>query len=112
VKIAYLGQKNVFCFEKLRIRIQIKLGKCQEVRNLGTGNHNVSPTPITCCNGQNSYTVYRYELMTYTARTYYDVGKSITRASGRALGPGNQDFFEPCEIAQDVRQVPFGAQKS
>jgi hypothetical protein len=29
----------------------------------------------------------------------FDAGKSITRASGRGLGPGNQDFFGPCEMA-------------
>jgi hypothetical protein len=29
----------------------------------------------------------------------FDAGKSITRASGRGLGPGNRDFFGPCEMA-------------
>ncbi len=34
-------------------------------------------------------------------------------ASGRGLGPGNRDFFGPCEMASSIRQVPFfGAQKS
>ncbi len=28
-----------------------------------------------------------------------DAGKSITRASGRWLGPENRDFFGPCEMA-------------
>jgi hypothetical protein len=28
----------------------------------------------------------------------FDEGKYIPRASGRGLGPGNQDFFEPCEM--------------
>ncbi len=35
-------------------------------------------------------------------RNAFDAGKSITRASGRGLGPGNQDFFKffgPCEMA-------------
>jgi hypothetical protein len=27
------------------------------------------------------------------------IGKSITRASGRGLGPGNRDFFRPCGMA-------------
>ncbi len=27
------------------------------------------------------------------------MGKSITRASGRGLGPGNLNFFGPCEMA-------------
>jgi hypothetical protein len=31
----------------------------------------------------------------------FDAGRSITRASGRGLGPGNRDF----------RRVPFGAKK-
>jgi hypothetical protein len=29
----------------------------------------------------------------------FDVGKSITMASGRGSGPGNQDFVGPCEMA-------------
>ncbi len=32
-------------------------------------------------------------------RNDFDAGASITRASGRGLGPGNRDFFGPCEIA-------------
>jgi hypothetical protein len=28
----------------------------------------------------------------------FDAGKSITRASRRGLGPGNRDFFGPCEM--------------
>ncbi len=28
-----------------------------------------------------------------------DAGKSVTRASGRGLCPGNRDFFKPCEMA-------------
>jgi hypothetical protein len=37
--------------------------------------------------------------MIYTAplRNAFDAGKSITRASGRGLSSGNQDFFGPCE---------------
>jgi hypothetical protein len=41
--------------------------------------------------------------MIYTAPvctgSTFDAGKSITRASGTGLGPGNQDFFGPCEMA-------------
>ncbi len=32
-------------------------------------------------------------------RYAFDAGKSITRASGRCLGPGNRDFFGPCVMA-------------
>jgi hypothetical protein len=32
-------------------------------------------------------------------RTAFGAGKSITRARGRGMGPGNQDFFGPCETA-------------
>ncbi len=32
-------------------------------------------------------------------RNAFDADKSITRASGRRLGPGNRDFFGPCEMA-------------
>jgi hypothetical protein len=32
---------------------------------------------------------------------------------GGGLGPGNRDFFGPCEMASSrYRRVPFGAQKS
>jgi hypothetical protein len=30
----------------------------------------------------------------------FDAGRSNTRASGRGLGPGNLDFFGPCEMAE------------
>ena len=33
------------------------------------------------------------------------------RASGRELGPGNRDFFGPCEMASSRWRMPFGAQK-
>jgi hypothetical protein len=29
----------------------------------------------------------------------FDAGKSIMKASGQGMGPGNQDFFGPCEMA-------------
>jgi hypothetical protein len=35
----------------------------------------------------------------------------LMRASGRGLGPGNQDFLGPVKRHRAVRQVPFGAQK-
>jgi hypothetical protein len=31
--------------------------------------------------------------------TIIDVGRYITWASGRGLGPGNGEFFGPCEMA-------------
>ncbi len=37
---------------------------------------------------------------------------SFMRASGWRLGPGNRDFFGPCEMHRADRRVPFGAQKS
>ncbi len=32
-------------------------------------------------------------------RNAFDAGNSITWVSGRGLGPGNRDFFVPCEMA-------------
>ncbi len=32
-------------------------------------------------------------------RVTFDAGKSITRARERGVGPGNRDFFGPCETA-------------
>jgi hypothetical protein len=35
------------------------------------------------------------------------------RGKWEGLGPGNRDFFGPCEMGyRAVRRVPFGAQKS
>jgi hypothetical protein len=31
---------------------------------------------------------------------------SVTWASGRGLGPGNREFFRPCEMAPSYVQVP------
>jgi hypothetical protein len=53
-------------------------------------------------NYSNSY-LWTYNLYG-PIRNAIDAGKSITRASGRGLGPGNRDFFGPCEIALS-RQV-------
>ncbi len=52
--------------------------------------------------------------MIYTAPyvMLFDGGKSITRASGKGLGPGNQDFLGPVKRHQAIRRVLFGARKS
>jgi hypothetical protein len=47
--------------------------------------------------GQNSY-LWTYDLYC-PVHNAFDVGKSITWTSGRGVGPGNQDFFGPCDIA-------------
>ncbi len=39
-----------------------------------------------------------YELYS-PVRNVFDACRSITRASGRGLDPGNRDFFGPCEMA-------------
>ncbi len=38
----------------------------------------------------------RHLLIFMYLRIAFDAGKSITRANGRGLGPGNRDFFGPC----------------
>jgi hypothetical protein len=45
-----------------------------------------------------------YATMIYTApvSNAVDACKSITRASGRGMGPGNQDFLGPCEMASSL----------
>jgi hypothetical protein len=46
-------------------------------------------------------------------RNVIDACRSITRASGRGLGSGNREFFEPFEMTSSRnRRVPFGAQKT
>ncbi len=35
-------------------------------------------------------------------RNTFGAAKSITRASGRGLGPGNGDFFGPCEMSSTL----------
>jgi hypothetical protein len=38
--------------------------------------------------------------MIYTAPlNVFDAGRYITRGSGRGMGPGNGEFFGPCEMA-------------
>jgi hypothetical protein len=36
---------------------------------------------------------------------------SITRTNGRGLGPGNRDFFGPCEMASSRQASAIWAQK-
>jgi hypothetical protein len=49
-----------------------------------------------------NFYIYNSYLRTYNLYgpvcNAFDAGKSITRASGRGLGPGKQDFFGPCEM--------------
>ncbi len=45
-------------------------------------------------------------------RNAFNARKSITRASGSELGPGNRDFFGPCEWHGAVRRVPIESQNS
>jgi hypothetical protein len=55
-----------------------------------------------------SLTVAIYGLMIYIApyvRNAFDEGKSITRASGRGLGPGNRDFFG-AQIVTYIKERP------
>ncbi len=51
---------------------------------------------------EKNFKIYNSYLRTYdlygTVCNAFDAGKSITRASGRGLGPGNQEFFGPCEM--------------
>jgi hypothetical protein len=58
-----------------------------------------------------NFEIYNSYLRTYDfygpVCNAFVAGKSITRASGRGLGPGNQDFFVKWHRA--VRRVPFGA---
>ncbi len=78
----------------------------------GGGSHHPQPhlsTPLHCSPylgllGKEGHVrnIAIYGPMIYTApylRNAFDPGKSITRASGRGWGPGNRDFFGPCEMA-------------
>jgi hypothetical protein len=54
-----------------------------------------------------------YEPMIYKAPFAFDVGKSMTRASGRGLGPGNRDFFGPSQMASSrLANAILGPKKS
>jgi hypothetical protein len=56
-----------------------------------------------------------YAPMTYTSLCVMLLMRaaSITRASGRGLGPGNRDFFGPCEMASSRKvRVILGPKKS
>jgi len=41
----------------------------------------------------------------------FDAGKSIMRASERGLGPGNRDFFGPCEMTLSRQASAIWAEK-
>jgi hypothetical protein len=56
----------------------------------------------------NSY-LWTYDLYGPVHKNAFDVGKSITRGSGRGFGLGNRDFFGPCEMTSN--RVPFGVHK-
>jgi hypothetical protein len=45
-------------------------------------------------------------------RNVLDVCISITRGSGRGLGPGIQEFLGPVKWHRADRRVPFGSQKT
>jgi hypothetical protein len=45
-------------------------------------------------------------------RNAFDVAKSITKASGSVLGPGNCDFLGLVKWRRAVWRVIFGTQKS
>jgi hypothetical protein len=55
-----------------------------------------------------------YAPMIYTALCVMLLMRAayITRASGRGLGPGNQEFFRPLKWYGADGRVPFGAQKT
>jgi hypothetical protein len=66
---------------------------------------------------QNLYRDIPYSyLLTYdlhgSIHNAFDAGKSITRASGRGFGPGNQDFFGPCEMIEPSGECHLGPKKS
>jgi hypothetical protein len=48
--------------------------------------------------------LWTYELYG-TIRNAFDAGKYIMRVSVRGLGPGNRDFFGPCEA---IRRCHLG----
>ncbi len=91
----------------------------------GGGSYHHQPplsTPLHCStylgllgkeegHDRNSSYLWTYELYG-PVRYAFDAGKSITRASGWGLGPGNRDFLGPVKWHQAVGRVPFGAQKS
>ncbi len=54
--------------------------------------------------------LWTYDLHVHNA---FDAGKSITRANGKGLGPGDQDYFGPCKMASS-RQASaiWGPKKS
>jgi hypothetical protein len=54
---------------------------------------------------QSSY-ICTYDLYS-PVNNVLDASISITRASGRGLGPGYREFYGPCEMHRANRQVPF-----
>ncbi len=46
---------------------------------------------------------YLWTMIYKAPHNAFDAGNSITRASGRWLGPGNRGFFGPCEVASNCQ---------
>jgi hypothetical protein len=46
---------------------------------------------------------FQYNLQEHGTRRKTKTLKPFTRASGRELGPENQEFFGPCEMASSLR---------
>jgi hypothetical protein len=53
-----------------------------------------------------SFLRYNSYLSTYDlygpVRNFFDVCRSITRARGRGLGPGNREFFGPVKCIEPI----------
>ncbi len=85
-------------------------------------SNNIPPPPVFVASNssrsvQNSAHVNISCLWTYDLyspiRNAFDAGKSITRASGRGLGPENRDFLGPWEMALSLQaSTIWGLKKS
>jgi hypothetical protein len=67
----------------------------------GRNAYNLLTALLNPTSPHNSY-LWIYELYS-PVRNDFDAGKSITRAIGRGSGPGNRDFFGPCEMASSCQ---------
>ncbi len=76
-----------------------------KIRNIPWKNGPLCSLPVLAVYGT-------YDLYSPICNTF-DAGKSITRASGRGLSPGNRDFFGPCEMASSrYAHAVWGSKKS
>ncbi len=92
-------------------------GCCRHKKHYARGRRNlrcINSYKVTCGSygpWKLTYIITIYALCTYDiygpVRNVFDACRSITRASGRRLGPGNRDFLDPEMATREAKPPPI-----